>query len=100
MSAPIFCTTTRRRGTGNDNTVSRWPSFSCPAMALAPYPMVISRMISGKKFAQTLAFSHPTGDVSEPEMPKSADIWALFLVRLSSSDEFLNDGYRATITTT
>ena len=49
-------------------------------------------MISGKKFAQTLAFIHPTGDVSEPEMPKSAATPGLFLVRLSSSDEFLNEG--------
>jgi hypothetical protein len=69
-------------------------------MALAPYPMVSSKMISGKKFAQTFAFIQPTGDVSEPEMPKSAATPGLFLVRLSRSDEFLNDGYRATITTT
>ncbi len=54
--------------------------------------MVSSKMISGKKFAQTLAFIHPTGDVSDPEMPKSAATPGLFLVRLSSSDELLNEG--------
>ena len=46
----------------------------------------------GKKFTQALAFIQPTGDVSEPEAPKSAATPGLSLVRLSRSEELLNEG--------
>ena len=57
-------------------------------------------MTSGKKLAYTFALIQPVDEVSEPEIPKSAATPGLSDVRLSSSVESLNAGYRATTTST
>lgn len=47
-----------------------------------------------------LAFSHPTGDVSDPLTPNSAAIVSLLDAKSSRPESSLNVGYRAITTRT
>jgi hypothetical protein len=72
------------------------PSSEWPAMDDAPYPMVSSRTIKGKKLAYRLPLTHPAGEVSDPVTPSSAATVGLSAVSDPREESDLTAGYIAT----